>query len=127
MQRPRTSFLLDLDGTLVDDVYQHVLAWHEALETEGINLSIWRIHRKVGMSGGLFTNMFLRETGQEINPERVERPLNLHSAEACVSDNGIGKSDVAATPAKGGVGTTLVKALAQALMQRSKSSAAKVA
>jgi hypothetical protein len=51
-----------------------------ALETEGINLSIWRIHRKVGMSGGLFTNMLLRETGQEISPERVERLLNLHSA-----------------------------------------------
>jgi beta-phosphoglucomutase-like phosphatase (HAD superfamily) len=45
MQRPQTSFLFDLDGTLVDSVYQHVLAWHEALETEGIMLSIWRIHR----------------------------------------------------------------------------------
>jgi phosphoglycolate phosphatase-like HAD superfamily hydrolase len=80
MQRPQTSFLFDLDGTLVDSVYQHVLAWHEALETEGINLSIWRIHRKVGMSGGLFTNMLLRETGQEISPERVERLRNLHTA-----------------------------------------------
>src|SRR5580704_11596280 len=47
------------------------VAWHEALETEGINLSMWRIHRKVGMSGGLFTNMLFRETGQEISPERV--------------------------------------------------------
>jgi two-component sensor histidine kinase len=32
-----------------------------------------------------------------------------------VSDNGIGKPDVANTPAKGGLGTTLVKALAQDL------------
>jgi hypothetical protein len=45
MERPQTSFLFDLDGTRVDSVYQHVLAWHEALETEGIMLSIWRIHR----------------------------------------------------------------------------------
>ena len=80
MQCLRTSFLFDLDGTLVDSVYQHVLAWHEALETEGIMLSIWRIHRKVGMSGGLFTNMLLRETRQEISPERVERLVNLHAA-----------------------------------------------
>ena len=80
MQRPQTSFLFDLDGTLVDSVYQHVLAWHEALETEGIRLSIWRIHRKVGMSGGLFTNMLLRETRQEISPERVERLISLHAA-----------------------------------------------
>ena len=57
-----TAFLFDLDGTLVDSVYQHVLAWHEALEAEGIELSVWRIHRKIGMSGGLFTNMLLRET-----------------------------------------------------------------
>jgi hypothetical protein len=37
----------------VDTVYQHVLAWREALETEGIKLSVWRIHRKIGMSAGL--------------------------------------------------------------------------
>jgi len=80
MQRPQTSFLFDLDGTLVDSVYQHVLAWHEALETEGIMLSVWRIHRKVGMSGGLFTNMLLRETRQEVSPERVKRLVNLHAA-----------------------------------------------
>ena len=36
MQRPKPSFLFDLDGTLVDSVYQHVLSWHEALEAEGI-------------------------------------------------------------------------------------------
>ena len=28
-------FLFDLDGTLVDSVYQHVLAWKEALDQEG--------------------------------------------------------------------------------------------
>jgi len=73
MQRPKPSFLFDLDGTLVDSVYQHVLSWHEALEAEGIPLSIWRIHRKIGMSGGLLTNMLLRETGIEIGSERIER------------------------------------------------------
>jgi beta-phosphoglucomutase-like phosphatase (HAD superfamily) len=40
---------LDLEGTLVDSVYQHVLAWHEALEPEGISLAVWRLHRKIGM------------------------------------------------------------------------------
>lgn len=76
---PRTSFLFDLDGTLVDSVYQHVLAWHEALESEGIQLSIWRVHRKIGMSGGLLTNMLLRETGLALEPERIERLQHLHS------------------------------------------------
>jgi HAD superfamily hydrolase (TIGR01549 family) len=78
-QRQETAFLFDLDGTLVDSVYQHVLAWREALETEGIDLSVWRIHRKIGMSGGLFTNMLLRETGLELDQRRVEHLQRLHA------------------------------------------------
>ena len=55
--------LFDLDGTLLDSVYQHVLAWMEALDSAGIPLSVWRIHRRIGMSGGLFVSALLRETG----------------------------------------------------------------
>ena len=62
----RVAFLFDLDGTLVDSVYQHVLAWSEALEKAGIELSVWRIHRRIGMSGGLFVNALLRETGLDL-------------------------------------------------------------
>jgi HAD superfamily hydrolase (TIGR01509 family) len=72
-------FLFDLDGTLVDSVYQHVLAWKEALDTEGIELSVWRIHRKIGMSGGLFTNQLLRETGLEISADLVNRLRKAHA------------------------------------------------
>jgi len=75
--RSGTAFIFDLDGTLVDSVYQHVLAWREALETEGIELAVWRIHRKVGMSGGLFTNMLLRETGIAFSADRIERLQRL--------------------------------------------------
>ena len=78
MPRPRTAFLFDLDGTLVDSVYQHVLAWKEALDAEGVELSVWRIHRKIGMSGGLFTNILLRETGLEITEERLRRLHQRH-------------------------------------------------
>ena len=72
-------FLFDLDGTLVDSVYQHVLAWKAALDAEKIELSVWRIHRKIGMSGGLFTNQLLRETEVEIDPERSERLRRAHA------------------------------------------------
>jgi len=78
--RIEPAFLFDLDGTLVDSVYQHVLAWKEALDAEGIELSVWRIHRKIGMSGGLFTNQLLREPGIEISAERVERLRQAHAA-----------------------------------------------
>ena len=71
--RLEASFLFDLDGTLVDSVYQHVLAWKEALDAEGINLSVWRIHRKIGMSGGLFANQLLRATNVPITDELLDR------------------------------------------------------
>src|SRR3954466_574600 len=78
--RIQPVFLFDLDGTLVDSVYHHVIAWKDALDAEGIELSVWRIHRKIGMSGGLFTNQLLRETGLEISADLVERLRRSHAA-----------------------------------------------
>lgn len=69
----RTALLFDLDGTLVDSVYEHVLAWHDALEASGIDLSVWRIHRRMGMSGGLFVNALIRETQLQLGPEHIRR------------------------------------------------------
>src|SRR5437870_4386555 len=60
----RPAVLFDLDGTLLDSVYQHVIAWKEALESAGIPLSIWRIHRRIGMSGGLFLRALVRWAGR---------------------------------------------------------------
>jgi HAD superfamily hydrolase (TIGR01509 family) len=75
----RSAFLFDLDGTLVDSVYQHVLAWRQALETEDIDLAVWRIHRRIGMSGGLFVNALLRETGRPVSDETAERLQHVHA------------------------------------------------
>jgi len=77
--RVETAFVFDLDGTLIDSVYQHVLAWQEALNDEGIELAVWRIHRKIGMSGGLFTNMLLRETGHDFDAQRIARMQQRHA------------------------------------------------
>lgn len=77
--RQQTSFLFDLDGTLVDSVYDHVLAWHDALQEEGIEVSIWRLHRRIGMSGGLFTKALARETGIDLGEERIKRLRKLHA------------------------------------------------
>src|SRR5256712_13226272 len=73
------AFLFDLDGTLVDSVYQHVLAWGVALESVGIELSVWRIHRRIGMSGGLFVNALFRETGRELKPEQAAQIRRVHA------------------------------------------------
>ncbi|HEV2751334.1 MAG TPA: HAD family hydrolase [Gemmatimonadales bacterium] len=72
------AFLFDLDGTLVDSVYQHVLAWRDALESAGIELAVWRIHRRIGMSGGLFVNALFRETGRELKPEQSAQIQQVH-------------------------------------------------
>lgn len=73
------ALLFDLDGTLIDSVYHHVLAWREALEEAGIELAVWRIHRRIGMSGGLFVNALLRETGRPVTEEDADRVRDLHA------------------------------------------------
>ncbi len=63
----------------MDSVYQHVLAWREALEDTGMELSVWRIHRRIGMSGGLLVNALLRETGARLSGADIERLQSLHA------------------------------------------------
>jgi HAD superfamily hydrolase (TIGR01509 family) len=67
------------DGTLIDSVYQHVIAWRSALASLGIDLSVWRIHRRIGMSGGLFVSALLRETGVSLTEDEVEELQKIHA------------------------------------------------
>ena len=73
------AFLFDLDGTLIDSVYQHVLAWREATQAAGIELPVWRIHRQIGMSGGLMLNALLRETGRPVSKKEAEHIQAVHA------------------------------------------------
>jgi HAD superfamily hydrolase (TIGR01509 family) len=75
------SFLFDLDGTLIDSVYQHVIAWRAALSAIGIDLSVWRIHRRIGMSGGLFVSALLRETGRSLSAADIDLLQQAHAAQ----------------------------------------------
>lgn len=72
------ALIFDLDGTLVDTVYAHVFAWQRTLAEAGIGLDGWRIHRRIGMSGGLFTRALAREIGREILPDEAESLQNRH-------------------------------------------------
>ena len=74
------ALLFDLDGTLIDSVYQHVLAWHEALEALGFSLAVWRIHRRIGMSGGLLIQALSREIGQRLTPELTKSLQERHAS-----------------------------------------------
>jgi HAD superfamily hydrolase (TIGR01509 family) len=79
IKKGKPAFLFDLDGTLIDSVYEHVLAWREALREMDIDLSTWRIHRRVGMSGGLILNALQRETGRKLSQREAERLKQLHA------------------------------------------------
>jgi HAD superfamily hydrolase (TIGR01549 family) len=73
------AFIFDLDGTLIDSVYQHVTAWRAALIEADIDLPVWRIHRRIGMSGGLFVAALTRETGVTLDAERADWLQQRHA------------------------------------------------
>jgi HAD superfamily hydrolase (TIGR01549 family) len=72
------ALIFDLDGTLVDTVYAHVFAWQRALAEVEMPIDGWRIHRRIGMSGGLFTRAVGRELGRPLTPEEVEAIQKRH-------------------------------------------------
>jgi HAD superfamily hydrolase (TIGR01509 family) len=72
------ALIFDLDGTLVDTVYAHVFAWQKALDEAGLPIDSWRVHRKIGMSGGLFTRAIAREIGRELDPAQVRELQDRH-------------------------------------------------
>ena len=79
-ERHDAALIFDLDGTLADSVYQHVSAWDSALRANGLELSVWRIHRRSGMSGGLFVRALRRELGRDLSPALIDSLQRAHSA-----------------------------------------------
>jgi HAD superfamily hydrolase (TIGR01549 family) len=72
------TLIFDLDGTLIDTVYAHVFAWQRALSEAGMPIDGWRIHRRIGMSGGLFARAVAREVGHELTREQAEALQHRH-------------------------------------------------
>jgi HAD superfamily hydrolase (TIGR01509 family) len=72
------ALIFDLDGTLIDTVYAHVFAWQRALAEAGLPIEGWRIHRRIGMSGGLFTRAVAREVGRPLSDAEVEELQRRH-------------------------------------------------
>ena len=78
MSRTARALIFDLDGTLVDTVYAHVFAWQRAFAELGLPIDGWRIHRRIGMSGGLFARAAAREIGRPLSPTEVETIQRRH-------------------------------------------------
>ncbi|MEJ7838033.1 MAG: HAD family hydrolase, partial [Thermomicrobiales bacterium] len=75
----RPAFIFDLDGTLIDSVYQHVLAWRQALESVGVDLPVWKIHRRIGMSGGLFVAALIRKIDHPLSADDAKLAAKRHA------------------------------------------------
>ena len=78
MNRAQRALIFDLDGTLVDTVYAHVFAWQRAFAEVGLPIDGWRIHRRIGMSGGLFARAAAREIGRPLSDEEAEAIQRRH-------------------------------------------------
>jgi len=74
-----TAFIFDLDGTLIDSVYAHVLAWQEALADFDVSVDAWRINRRIGMSGGMMLQALSNELNCEVRPEMAKQMEKRHS------------------------------------------------
>src|SRR6266571_3380391 len=92
------ALIFDLDGTLVDTVYAHVFAWQRALAEAGLAIDGWKIHRRIGMSGGLFTRAVAREIGRPLSDTDAGRcPARSSSCAGCAN-----KRSPTASPPRGG-------------------------
>jgi len=72
------ALIFDLDGTLVDTVYAHVFAWQLTFDEAEMAIDGWRIHRRLGMSGGLFTRAVARELGRDLSRTEAETLQRRH-------------------------------------------------
>jgi HAD superfamily hydrolase (TIGR01549 family) len=73
------AFIFDFDGTLVDSVYAHTLAWQEALAASGMSCPAWQIHRRIGLSGTLLVMAVAREHGLTLDDDEIKRLDKRHS------------------------------------------------
>jgi HAD superfamily hydrolase (TIGR01509 family) len=72
------ALIFDLDGTLVDTVYAHVLAWQCALGEMGVVVDGYRLHRHVGSSGELIIRYAQREARCELSAEQARTVHQRH-------------------------------------------------
>jgi HAD superfamily hydrolase (TIGR01509 family) len=79
-QSNNPAILFDLDGTLIDSVYEHVIAWAASLRSVGIVVPGWKIHRRIGMNGKSMVRQLLREPEVDQRTARVGSLEKKHDA-----------------------------------------------
>jgi HAD superfamily hydrolase (TIGR01509 family) len=73
------ALIFDLDGTLIDSVYAHTIAWQKTLSDFGLETPAYSIHRRIGMSGELLVKAVAREHGMTVPSADINRLEKKHS------------------------------------------------
>jgi HAD superfamily hydrolase (TIGR01509 family) len=79
MTSSQPAFVFDLDGTLLDGVYQHVIAWQRAYAEIDLDVPLWRVHRRIGMSGQLLAKRVAQESGRQLSDDEAAETAKRHS------------------------------------------------
>lgn len=66
------ALIFDPDGTLIDSIHSHVLAWQKSSSAEGMQVSAWSIHAKIGLGGGELALAIGRELGKHIFKDEAD-------------------------------------------------------
>jgi HAD superfamily hydrolase (TIGR01549 family) len=82
------AVVLDVDGTLLDSVYQHTFAWSRAFRQAGHPVDAWRIHRHIGMGGDRLVSAVAGERVEESSGDRI-REIWEHEYDAVIEDVGL--------------------------------------
>src|ERR1700755_1124233 len=72
VELPRTA-IFDLDGTLLDSVDLHAIAWHEAMVKFGHSVSFEQARSQIGKGGDKLIPVFLSEDAQRDHGEAMEK------------------------------------------------------
>jgi HAD superfamily hydrolase (TIGR01493 family) len=77
-QSSKLAIIFDLDGTLLDSNYEHVMAWRRALRREDVEVPNAFLHRCIGMRGELLVRAAFKETGRPFASRTKDRLDKLH-------------------------------------------------
>ena len=77
----RSALIFDLDGTLVDSVYQHVTIWHAVLRRIGVTVPAVEIHRRIGMTGPMMLDALCGALQLDIASEKRASLESMHGEE----------------------------------------------
>ena len=80
------AVVLDVDGTLLDSVYQHTFAWSRAFRLAGRPVDTWRIHRHIGMGGDRLVAAVAGEEVEESSGDRIRETWE-HEYDQIIDDS----------------------------------------